>query len=112
MLGEVSGQTETETETEAHPLPNWVRFGCSFHWRDSLLSTEKRLPGTVSTRLTHVYPDGLALHRCAPTKEVLHWAARANPAKVEDFGDKDLLQHIDLARFLFGEVIPLRREAC
>jgi hypothetical protein len=37
--------------------------------------------------------------------------ARANPAKVEDFGDKDLLQHIDLARILFGEVIPLRREA-
>jgi hypothetical protein len=25
---------------------------------------------------------------------------RANPAKVEDFGDKDLLQHIDLARIL------------
>jgi hypothetical protein len=36
---------------------------------------------------------------------------RANPAKVEDFGDKDLLQHIDLARILFGEVIPLRRDA-
>jgi hypothetical protein len=36
---------------------------------------------------------------------------RANPAKVEDFGDKDLLQDIDLARILFGEVIPLRRDA-
>jgi len=24
----------------------------------------------------------------------------ANPAKVEDFGDKDLLQHIDLVRIL------------
>jgi hypothetical protein len=36
---------------------------------------------------------------------------RANPAKVEDFGDKDLLHHIDLARFLIGEVVPLRREA-
>jgi hypothetical protein len=36
---------------------------------------------------------------------------RANPAKVEDFGDKDLLQHIDLARILFSEVIPLRRDA-
>jgi hypothetical protein len=36
---------------------------------------------------------------------------RANPAKVEDFGDKDLLQDIDLARFLPGEVVPLRREA-
>jgi hypothetical protein len=36
---------------------------------------------------------------------------RANPAKVEDFGDKDLLQGIDLARILFGEVIPLRRDA-
>jgi hypothetical protein len=35
----------------------------------------------------------------------------ANPAKVEDFGDKDLLQDFDLARFLFGEVIPLRWEA-
>jgi hypothetical protein len=22
------------------------------------------------------------------------------------FGDKDMLQHIDLARFLFGKVIP------
>jgi hypothetical protein len=36
---------------------------------------------------------------------------RANPAKVEDFGDKDLLQHIDLARILIGEAIPLRRDA-
>jgi hypothetical protein len=36
---------------------------------------------------------------------------RANPAKVEDFGDKDLLQNIDLARILFGEVVPLRRDA-
>jgi hypothetical protein len=26
-------------------------------------------------------------------------------------GDKDLLQHIDLARNSFGEVIPLRRDA-
>jgi hypothetical protein len=39
------------------------------------------------------------------------WHVRANPAKIEDFGDKDLLQHIDLARILFGEVIPPRREA-
>jgi hypothetical protein len=37
--------------------------------------------------------------------------SRANPAKVEDFGDRDLLQEIDLARILFGEVIPLRRDA-
>jgi hypothetical protein len=36
---------------------------------------------------------------------------RANPAKVEDFGDKDLLQHIDLARIHIGEAIPLRRDA-
>jgi hypothetical protein len=36
---------------------------------------------------------------------------RANPAKVEDFGDEDLLQHFDLARILIGEVIPLRRDA-
>jgi hypothetical protein len=36
---------------------------------------------------------------------------RANPTKAEDFGDKDLLQHIDLARILFGEAIPLRRYA-
>jgi hypothetical protein len=27
------------------------------------------------------------------------------------FGDKDMLQHIDLARFLFGEMTPFRREA-
>jgi hypothetical protein len=33
------------------------------------------------------------------------------PPKPPDFGDKDLLQHIDLARILFGEVIPLRRDA-
>ena len=37
--------------------------------------------------------------------------SRANPAKVEDSCDKDLLQHIDLARFLFGEMVPFRREA-
>jgi hypothetical protein len=37
--------------------------------------------------------------------------SRANPAKVEDFGDKDLLQDTNLARILFGEVIPLRRDA-
>jgi hypothetical protein len=36
---------------------------------------------------------------------------RANPAKVEDFGDKDLLQGIELARILIGEVISLRRDA-
>jgi hypothetical protein len=35
----------------------------------------------------------------------------ANIAKVVDFGDKDLLQHIDLARISFGEVIPLRTGA-
>jgi hypothetical protein len=37
--------------------------------------------------------------------------ARANPAKAEDFGDKDLLKHIDLARILFGQMIPPRRKA-
>jgi hypothetical protein len=37
--------------------------------------------------------------------------ARANPAKVEDFCDQDLLQHIDLARFLFGKPISACREA-
>jgi hypothetical protein len=36
---------------------------------------------------------------------------RANPAKAEDFGDKDLLQGIDLARLLFGEAIPLARDS-
>jgi hypothetical protein len=36
---------------------------------------------------------------------------RANPAKVEDFGDKDLLQDVYLARILFDEVIPLRQDA-
>ena len=33
------------------------------------------------------------------------------PAKLHDFADKDLLQHIELARFLFGKVIPPCREA-
>jgi len=28
------------------------------------------------------------------------------PAKLHDFADKDLLQHINLARLLFGKVIP------
>jgi hypothetical protein len=37
--------------------------------------------------------------------------SRANPAKVEDFGDMDLLQHTDSARILIGEAIPLRRDA-
>jgi hypothetical protein len=32
-------------------------------------------------------------------------ASRANPAKVQDFGDKDLLQEISLARIVIGEVI-------
>jgi len=32
------------------------------------------------------------------------------PAKLHDFADKDLLQHIDLARFLFGKVISPCRE--
>jgi hypothetical protein len=31
--------------------------------------------------------------------------SRANPAKVEDFGDKDLLK-VELARILIGEMIP------
>jgi len=33
------------------------------------------------------------------------------PAKLHDFAEKDLLQHINLARFLFGKVIPPCREA-
>ena len=36
---------------------------------------------------------------------------RSYPAKVEDFCDKDLLQLINLARFLFGKPIPACREA-
>jgi hypothetical protein len=28
-------------------------------------------------------------------------------AKLNDFANKDMLQDIDLARFLFGEAIPL-----
>jgi hypothetical protein len=58
--------------------------------------------------------SGLLIRRVAvAAKGTLSAAkrARANPAKVEDFGDKDLLQDIDLARILFGEVIPLRRDA-
>jgi hypothetical protein len=35
----------------------------------------------------------------------------ANSAKVADFGGKNLLQDIGLARILFGEVIQLRRDA-
>jgi hypothetical protein len=33
------------------------------------------------------------------------------PTKLHDFVDKDMLQRIESARFLFGEVIPLRWEA-
>ena len=33
------------------------------------------------------------------------------PTKLHDFVEEDMLQHIESARFLFGEVIPLRREA-
>ena len=33
------------------------------------------------------------------------------PAKLNDFADKDLLQHFDLARVLFGGMIPSRRDA-
>ncbi len=33
------------------------------------------------------------------------------PAKLKDFADKDLLQHINLARVLFGGMIPSRRDA-
>jgi hypothetical protein len=33
------------------------------------------------------------------------------PAKLHDFADKDLLQHINLARFLFGKVEAPCREA-
>jgi hypothetical protein len=47
----------------------------------------------------------------APGVESILSVTGANPAKVEDFGDKDLLQNIDFARILFGEVIPPRREA-
>ena len=30
---------------------------------------------------------------------------------VKRFGGRDMLQHIDLEQFLFGEMIPSRREA-
>jgi hypothetical protein len=33
------------------------------------------------------------------------------PAKCKHFADKNMLQHIELARFLVAEVIPLRRKA-
>jgi len=33
------------------------------------------------------------------------------PTKLHDFVDKDMLQIFVLARFHFGEAIPLRREA-
>ena len=32
-------------------------------------------------------------------------------AKLHDFAEKDMLQNVDSARFLFGEVESLRREA-
>jgi hypothetical protein len=51
------------------------------------------------------------LHIASPRALWRVFAAGANYAKVADFGDKDLLQHIDLARILFSEVIPLRRDA-
>jgi hypothetical protein len=37
--------------------------------------------------------------------------SRAYPIEVEDVGDKDLLQNIDLARILVSEAKRLRREA-
>jgi hypothetical protein len=33
--------------------------------------------------------------------------SRANPTEVEDFGDEDLLQNIDLARIIIGEAQSL-----
>ena len=36
--------------------------------------------------------------------------SRANPAKVADFGDKDLLKEYSAASFLIDEAITLRRE--
>ena len=33
------------------------------------------------------------------------------PAKLHDFADKNMLQLIDLARFLFAQVIPPERKA-
>jgi hypothetical protein len=46
-----------------------------------------------------------------PAKPISPLISRANPAKVADFGAKDLLQYVDLARILFGEVVQLRRDA-
>jgi hypothetical protein len=39
------------------------------------------------------------------------WPSEPVPTKLYDFVAKDMLQIINLARFLFGEVIPLRQEA-
>jgi hypothetical protein len=67
-----------------------------------------RLEGRISLSLRHVPSLRIASPGAVNPYES-GWDApqesksgtRANPAKVEDFGDKDLLKHIDLARILF-----------
>jgi hypothetical protein len=48
---------------------------------------------------------------CGLFEKVIRIGLEQVPTKLHDFVDKDLLQTIKLARFLFGEAIPLRREA-
>jgi CO/xanthine dehydrogenase Mo-binding subunit/aerobic-type carbon monoxide dehydrogenase small subunit (CoxS/CutS family) len=76
---------------------------------------EQALIPTAPAILNAIYhATGVRIRRVPATPDRVRaalLAAGANPAKVEDFGDRDLLQDIDLARIHFGEVIPLRRDA-
>jgi hypothetical protein len=67
---------------------------------------------TWPLRISFLFSRGLAGRNAQRIEaKTVQAAARANPAKVADFGDEDLLQDIELARILFGEVVPLRRDA-
>jgi hypothetical protein len=46
-----------------------------------------------------------------PEKNGAKLAQSMSRQSAKRFGDKDMLQHINLARFLFGKPIPACREA-
>jgi len=60
-------------------------------------------------------PNKSRRNKDAPPADYLQKVIRIGlehvPTKLHDFVDKDMLQTIKLARILFGEVTPLRREA-